>query len=208
MVGRLLLGLMLVVVAQPLPHVPVSDAASSVHAFFSLQSTGDCVAFMALFNTNVTITDPFGSPPAHYDDMKAACQTANQSFVKVDMAAGAVSAVGGGAAAKFSVLSITRRSGDVGPCQLNFTGIDTFTFDNDGLITSVVGYFDPSIPGAQSACVDPMCQKVACSNSSECVYMGPEMSCGPQGTCIQHCSSETSCPQSCSSCIDSICTTP
>lgn len=122
------------------------DAA--VRSYFSTQEAMDCKGFAGLFADSFSLEDPNDSPAVtSKSDVENNCEGAGQAFSKVVLFTTDIRVAGNGAAAYWTCKSVTRDN-----CQMDFTGIDSFEFNDAIEITSVRGYYDVSIPARQFNC--------------------------------------------------------
>jgi len=132
----------------------------AVKSFFSTQNAKDCEGWVDLFDENFEVQDPVGSPPVTTKAaLLAGCEGNNQLFntVSLQPTKGEGYAVPGtgGAAVQWRCTSVASVNGS--HCPLDFSGVDVFTTSHNGTkITSMHGYFDPSLPTqALAPCLEP-----------------------------------------------------
>jgi hypothetical protein len=107
---------------------------------------------VALFASQFSIVDPFGTPPINSTKdaldnclgSAAVFSTVSISIINVYQPPDPSST-----AVQWNCNSVTKTG-----CKLDFGGVDVFTLDalSPTHISSVLGYFDPSIPSQQMNC--------------------------------------------------------
>lgn len=142
-----------VIVSFFIASVFADSVEETIHDFFAFQSESKCEAWSKLFSKNgFKISDPKGSGQP-ITDLSVAVNNCNQNsdvFKKFRIEViGKINVLhdGSGAAVNFQVNGTTKRD-----CQIAFSGIDIFEFDEERRVASLEGYYDFQIPAEQMNC--------------------------------------------------------
>lgn len=132
----------------PAAGTPVTSAVTK---YFTLQSEKDCDGWVGLFADDFSVTDPLGTAPiTNRTALLQGCKGGAAFFAQILIVPTLVTEVPGqqAAAVAFHVASVVNATTG---CSLSFDGQDVFQLDESNLITSVVGYYNSSIPQSQVA---------------------------------------------------------
>lgn len=115
------------------------DAREAVRLYFEATQSGSTQQWLSRFAPGAVVEDPVGTEPLR--DREALERQGDAflgGFREVGLHPGFVSVAGHRAAASWEGRALTHDGETV-----SFEGIDTFEFDEDGLITKMMGYWTP-----------------------------------------------------------------
>jgi ketosteroid isomerase-like protein len=117
------------------PHVE-----SAVQEYFRALSTRNKNAWMALFDKSAVVHEPVGTTPAEgREGLEQVWQIFTGPFTSLVLASDEVFYSGSGAAARWS-----GRASSAEGRTTEFHGITVFEVDGDGMIQTVMSYWDPA----------------------------------------------------------------
>ena len=112
----------------------------TLDAFYAALNALDADAFVATFDPNAVSEDPVGAPPhVGHDGVRNFVNGLIATFTKVEMTAEHTFVADYRAAVKWTVNGTM-----VNGKSVTLEGIDVFEFGDDGKITKMWGYWDPS----------------------------------------------------------------
>ena len=112
--------------------------ATVIARYYAAVRQRDVAAWVELFAAEGSAVDPVGTPPNKgHSDLRAFLAGVLQGFESLGLAENAVFIVPEGAAVKWTGVGRGKNGRDIA-----FEGIDVFTFDSEGLIKSISGYWD------------------------------------------------------------------
>lgn len=110
-----------------------------VHAYFEATQSGDADVWANCFAEDAVVEDPVGQPPLRSPKaIRAQGVQFIEAFQEVGLYADMIHVAGNRAAATWTGRGTTKDGR-----RVTFEGIDVFTFDDEGRIAHMLGFWDP-----------------------------------------------------------------